>query len=399
MRNKVLSGEPVSGPAVRISRVPPYLFAEIDRKREEALARGVDVIDLGIGDPVEPTPAHVVEALAREARNPAWHRYPSYAGDLAFREAAAEWMERRFGVELDPRREVMALIGSKEGLAHMVWAYTDPGDPVIVPDPGYPVYRMQALLAGGEPYLLKLDPERGFLPSFDSVPREVARKARVMFLNFPHNPTAAVADLAFFEEAVDFCRRHGILLCHDAAYSEITFDGFVAPSVLEVPGAKEVSVEFHSLSKPFNMTGWRIGFAAGNAQALEALGVVKTNTDSGQFTAIQRAAVTALRETPREFFSWMKSLYRRRRDLVVSALRRAGIEVRPPRGTFYVWAPVPEGHTSASFAAALLERAGVIVAPGSGYGPGGEGYFRISLTVPDERLEEAMERLVSSGWT
>ncbi len=387
-----------SGPAERISRVPPYLFAEIDRKREEALARGVEVIDLGIGDPDQPTPAVVVEALAREARNPAWHRYPSYAGDLLFREAAAEWLARRFGVELDPRREVMALIGSKEGLAHLVWAYTDPGDPVIVPDPGYPVYRMQALLAGGEPFLWRLEPERGFLPSLEAIPEEVARRARVMFLNFPHNPTAAVADLSFFEEVVAFCRKHEILLCHDAAYTEITFDGFVAPSVLQVPGAREVSVEFHSLSKPFNMTGWRIGFAAGNARALEALGVVKTNTDSGQFTAIQRAAVVALRETPAEFFSRMRSLYRRRRDLVVSALRRMGIEVPPPRGTFYVWAPVPRGYTSASFAAALLERAGVIVAPGSGYGPGGEGYFRLSLTVPDERLEEAMERLGSLTW-
>ena len=379
--------------AKRIEAVPPYLFAEIDRKREEAVARGVDVIDLGIGDPDRPTPDHVVERLCREARNPAWHRYPSYVGALDFRKAAAEWLQRRFGVEVDPRGEVITLIGSKEGLAHLIWAYVDDGDVALVPDPGYPVYRTHVLLAGGEPYPLPLKAERGFLPDLEAVPAEVARRAKILFLNYPNNPTAAVADLAFFEEAVAFCRRHDVLLCHDAAYSEITYDGYVAPSVLQVPGAKEVAVEFHSLSKTYNMTGWRIGFAAGNREAITGLGIIKTNTDSGQFTAIQYAGISALLETPAEFIKRMCDLYARRRDLVVDALARLGISVEKPRGAFYVWAPVPAGYTSAGFAAELLERAGVIVAPGTGYGEHGEGFFRISLTTPDDRLEEAMNRL------
>lgn len=379
--------------ARRIAAIPPYLFAEIDRKKAEARARGVDVIDLGIGDPDRPTPGHVVERLQREAANPAWHRYPSYVGAPAFRRAVAGWYRRRFGVELDPDREVMALIGSKEGIAHIVWAYVDPGDVALVPDPGYPVYRTHVLLAGGTPWEMRLLPERGFLPDLGAVPDEVARRARIMWLNYPNNPTAAVADLAFFEEAVAFCRRHDILLCHDAAYTETAYGGYVAPSVLQVPGAKEVAVEFHSLSKPFNMTGWRIGMAVGNPDAVRALGVIKTNTDSGQFTAVQQAGIAALEETPASFFAEMNEVYRRRRDLVVGALRDLGVPVEPPRATFYVWAPVPPGHTSAGFAEALLEQAGVVVAPGNGYGPGGEGYFRISLTVPDDRLEEAVARL------
>ncbi len=379
--------------ARRIAAVPPYLFAEIDRKKAEARARGVDVIDLGIGDPDLPTPVHVVERLRVEAGNPAWHRYPSYVGDAEFRRAVAAWYGRRFGVELDPEREVMALIGSKEGIAHAIWAYVDAGDLALVPDPGYPVYRTHVLLAGGTPYALRLEAERGFLPDLEAVPPEVVGRARLLWLNYPNNPTAAVADLAFFEEAVAFCRRHDILLCHDAAYSETTFDGYVAPSVLQVPGAREVAVEFHSLSKPFNMTGWRIGMAVGNAAAVRGLGIIKTNTDSGQFTAVQRAAVAALEETPAGFLEGMRETYRRRRDLVVDALRALGVQVDPPRGTFYIWAPVPAGYTSAGFTEALLEQAGVVVAPGSGYGEAGEGYFRISLTVPDALLSEAVARL------
>ncbi|MBX6378094.1 MAG: LL-diaminopimelate aminotransferase [Clostridia bacterium] len=379
--------------ARRIAAIPPYLFAELDRKREEARARGVDVIDLGIGDPDQPTPEPVVERLRQEAGNPAWHRYPSYEGAAAFRQAVAEWYEGRFGVRLDPATQVMTLIGSKEGLAHIVWAFVDPGDIALVPDPAYPVYRTHVLLAGGRPYLLPLRPERDFLPDLTAVPRDVADAAKILFLNYPNNPTAAVADLAFFEEAVDFCRRHDVLLCHDAAYSETTFDGYVAPSVLQVPGAADVAVEFHSLSKPYNMTGWRLGFAVGNAAALRALGIIKTNTDSGQFTAIQYAGITALRDVPRSFVDGMNDVYRRRRDLVVEALNAMGIPVRPPRGTFYVWAPVPDGTTSAAFAARLLDEAGVIVGPGNAYGEHGEGFFRISLTTPDERLAEAVRRL------
>lgn len=379
--------------AKRIDAIPPYLFAEIDRKREEAVARGVDVIDLGIGDPDRPTPDHVVDRLCREAKNPAWHRYPSYVGAPDFRKAAAAWLGRRFGVEVDPRGEVMTLIGSKEGIAHIVWAYVDPGDVALIPDPGYPVYKTHTLLAGGKPHLMPLRPENGFLPDLDAIPADVASRAKILFLNYPNNPTAAVADLAFFEKAVAFCRRHGILLCHDAAYTEVTYDGYVAPSILQVPGAKDVAVEFHSLSKPFNMTGWRLGFAAGNRDAVGGLGIIKTNTDSGQFTAIQYAGISALEETPPEFGRRMIEIYTRRRDLVVAALGKIGIAVEKPKGAFYVWAPVPPGYTSAGFTAALLEKAGVIVAPGNGYGENGEGFFRISLTTPDDRLEEAVARI------
>ncbi len=379
--------------AHRIDTIPPYLFAEIDRKREEARARGVDVIDLGIGDPDQPTPEHIVESLRREAGNPAWHRYPSYIGAMDFRQAVSDWYGRRFGVELDPKREVMTLIGSKEGIAHIVWAYVDPGDVALIPDPGYPVYKTHTLLAGGQPYVMPLRAENGFLPDLDTIPADVARRAKIMFLNYPNNPTAAVADLAFFEKAVAFCREYDILLCHDAAYTENTYDGYVAPSVLQVPGAKDVAVEFHSLSKPFNMTGWRLGMAVGNADAIAGLGIIKTNTDSGQFTAIQYAGITALTETPREFLDRMNAMYARRRDLVCDALAKIGIAVAKPKATFYIWAPVPKGYTSAGFTAALLEQAGVIVAPGNGYGENGEGFFRISLTTPDDRLQQAVERI------
>ncbi len=387
------ASQPKLQKAKRIEAVPPYLFAEIDRKREAARARGVDVIDLGIGDPDRPTPDHIVERLRKEAGNPAWHRYPSYVGAMDFRKAVAEWYRRRFGVELDPAGEVMTLIGSKEGIAHIVWAYVDPGDVALIPDPGYPVYKTHTLLAGGRPHIMPLKAENGFLPDLDAIPADVARRARIMFLNYPNNPTAAVADLAFFERAVAFCREYGILLCHDAAYTENTYDGYVAPSILQVPGAREVAVEFHSLSKPFNMTGWRIGMAVGNRDAIASLGIIKTNTDSGQFTAIQYAGIAALLETPESFLRQMNALYARRRDLVCDALARIGIDVRKPKGAFYVWAPVPAGYTSAGFTEALLDQAGVIVAPGNGYGEHGEGFFRISLTTPDDRLAEAVERI------
>ena len=379
--------------ARRLDLIPPYLFAELEKKRDALRSRGVDVIDLGIGDPDLPTPGHVVEALARAAADPSTHRYPSYQGDPSFRRAAARWFAGRFGVEPDPDTEVLGLIGSKEGLAHIIWAFVDPGDVVLVPNPGYPVYRVHTLLSGGEPYDLPLLRERGFLPDLDVVPADVARRAKLMFLNYPNNPTGAVADLDFFRQAVEFARRYDILICHDAAYTEVTFDGYVAPSILQVPGAREVAVEFHSLSKPFNMTGWRIGFAVGSAEALRALGRIKTNTDSGQFTAIQRAAAAALLETPEEWRRGMLETYRRRRDLMVDALRQAGLEVEAPRGSLYIWAPVPPGYTSAAFAEAVLEKTGVVIPPGTGYGSYGEGYFRISLTAPDDRLAEAARRL------
>lgn len=379
--------------ASRIEKIPPYLFAEIDKKKEAALARGVDIISLGIGDPDLPTPGVIVEALCREAHDPVNHRYPDYEGSLAYRQALADWYRTRFGVELEPRTEVMALIGSKEGIAHIIWAYVDPGDYALVPDPAYPVYRTHTLLAGGIPYPMPLRAERGFLPDFREIPRDIARKARIMFLNYPNNPTAAVADLEFFREAVAFAREHDIVLCHDNAYAEMTFDGYVAPSLLQVEGARDLAVEFYSFSKPFNMTGWRIGACVGNREIVAALGIIKTNTDSGQFTAIQKAAIAGLQDRPTAFFQQMNEVYRRRRDLLVDSLNAMGWKVPRPRGSFYIWAPVPNGQTSAEFAGFLLEKAGVIVTPGSAYGQHGEGYVRMALTVPEERIAEALERI------
>ncbi len=380
--------------ARRIEKVPPYLFADIDRKRRAAVARGVDVISLGIGDPDLPTPEFIVDRLVREARDPSTHRYPPYEGTAAFREAVASYYAGRFGVELDPEREVIALIGSKEGLAHLVWAFVDPGDAALVSDPGYPVYGIHTLLAGGEVVPIPLLPERGFLPDLAAVKPDTARRAKMMFLCYPNNPTAGTADPDFFEEAVEFARRNDILLVHDSAYAEVTFGGYQAPSVLQAPGAKEIAVEFGSLSKPFNMTGWRLGYAVGNREAIAALGIVKTNTDSGQFEAIQRAGVEALTSpASRGFIQKMRDIYQRRRDVAVRTLTGLGCPVPVPRGSFYVWAPVPAGYTSASFAEAVLDKAGVIVTPGSAYGRRGEGYFRVSLTLSDGRLEEAFQRL------
>ncbi|MBT9281671.1 MAG: LL-diaminopimelate aminotransferase [Hydrogenibacillus schlegelii] len=381
--------------AQRIATVPPYLFAQIDKKKSELMSKGVDVISLGIGDPDLPTPDFVVERMQREVANSRWHQYPDYDGHLLFREAVADFYKRRFGVDLDPKQEVLTLIGSKEGLAHLIWAYVDPGDVVLIPDPAYPVYQIHASLAGGTPYFLPLTRERNFLPDLSLVPEEMARRAKLLFLNYPNNPTGAVASLDFYEEVVAFCQRYDILLVSDNAYSETTFDGYVAPSVLQVPGAKEVAVEFWSFSKPFNMTGWRIAAAVGNADALyKGLGIIKTNTDSGQFTAIQMAAVEALTHPQSEaFIREMNAIYQRRRDLAVEGLRAAGLQVEPPKGTFYLWVPVPKGHTSTSFAELLLTEAAVVVTPGVGYGQYGEGYVRISLSLKEERLKEALDRI------
>lgn len=378
--------------AARVRNLPPYLFAELDKRVAAKRAAGADVISLGVGDPDLPTPPHVVEALQRAAADPATHRYPSYYGMPAFRQAIAAFYDRRFGVTLDPDTEIQPLIGSKEGLVHLSFAFVDPGDRVLVPDPGYPVYALGTGLAGGEPVSMPLTAAAGFLPDFDAV-REDERTS-LLWLNYPSNPTAAVAELPVFERAVGFARDRGLLLCHDGAYSEITFDGFVAPSVLQVPGATDVAVEFGSLSKTYNMTGWRIGFAVGNAEAIRALGTIKTNLDSGIFDAVQRAAVAAL-NGPQDHVDAMRAVYQKRRDLAVSALADAGLDVEPPLGSIYVWVPVPEGRTAEGFAAELLEEVAVVVAPGTGYGAQGEGFIRISLTVADNRLEEAMERIRS----
>lgn len=379
--------------AHRIDQVPPYLFAQIDKKKAAVAARGVDIISLGIGDPDQPTPDNVVQAMIREVQNPKWHRYPDYDGSLEFRTAAAEFYQKRFGVEIDPRKEALALIGSKEGLAHIIWGFVDPGDYSLVPDPAYPVYKTHTILAGGRHYLMPLLRENDFLVDFEKIPEEVARKAKIMFLNYPNNPTAAVADLAFFERAVHFCKKHDILLVHDMAYSEMTYDGYRAPSVLQVPGAKEVAVEFWSFSKPYNMTGWRIAFAVGNAQAIGALGIIKTNTDSGQFTAIQFAAIKALRNTPPEFIKKMNEIYARRRDIAVDGFRSIGLEVEKPKGTFYLWVPVPRGYDSAGFTELILEKTGVVVVPGTGYGEYGQGFVRAALTVDEDRIKEAIRRI------
>jgi LL-diaminopimelate aminotransferase len=379
--------------AKRVEALPPYLFAELDKKLSAKRAEGVDVISLGVGDPDLPTPDHIVEAMREAVTDPSTHRYPSYYGGPEFRGAVAGWYARRFGVQLDPETEVMALIGSKEGIGHIAFAYIDPGDEALIPDPGYPVYGVSTRLAGGRPVSLPMTEASGFLPDLDAA--RVGGRTKTIWLNFPSNPTAAVADLDTFERAVAFAREHDLLLLHDAAYTEITFDGYVAPSALQVPGAKDVSLEFGSASKFYNMTGWRIGWAAGSAEAIRALGVVKTNLDSGQFTAIQRAAIAAL-EGPPEHLDELRATYQRRRDLVIETLNGLGWSLKPPLGSCYVWAPVPEGDTSGSFADRLLDTTGVFVAPGSGYGERGEGFVRFSLTVPDDRLAEAMERIVKA---
>jgi LL-diaminopimelate aminotransferase len=350
----------------------------------------VDVISLGVGDPDLPTPDHIVEAMREAVTDPSTHRYPSYYGGPEFRGAVAGWYARRFGVQLDPETEVMALIGSKEGIGHIAFAYIDPGDEALIPDPGYPVYGVSTRLAGGRPVSLPMTEASGFLPDLDAA--RVGGRTKTIWLNFPSNPTAAVADLDTFERAVAFAREHDLLLLHDAAYTEITFDGYVAPSALQVPGAKDVSLEFGSASKFYNMTGWRIGWAAGSAEAIRALGVVKTNLDSGQFTAVQRAAIAAL-EGPEEHLDELRAIYQRRRDLVVGTLNDLGWSLKPPLGSCYVWVPTPDGESSAAFADRLLDRTGVFVAPGSGYGQRGEGFVRFSLTVPDDRLVEAMDRI------
>ena len=379
----------------RLDRLPPYLFAELERKITEKKAAGVDVISLGIGDPDTPTPTLVVGALSRAVIDPGTHRYPSNRGRPELREALGRFYERRFGVTLDPGTEIVPALGAKECIFNLNLAFLDPGTVALAADPGYPVYTGGPLLAGGEPELMPLLPERGFTPDLHAIPASVLERARLMYLNYPNNPTGAVVPEGFFDEVVAFAQERDILVVHDASYTETTFDGYVAPSFLQTPGAKEVGVEVFSLSKGYNMTGWRTAAIVGNAEAVEAYWKLKTNVDSGMFEAVQLAAATALDEgddAPRE----MSRIYERRRDLVVGALREIGVEVAAPRATIYVWAPVPEGHSSASYCELVLEESGVVVSPGAAYGPNGEGFFRISLTVPDERLSEAVERLRGS---
>ncbi len=382
--------------ASRLHQIPPYLFAEIDRKRDELVAQGVDVINMGIGDPDQPTPAHVVRAMHGAIDDPSTHNYPPYQGTKEYRSAAADWMQRRFGVTVDPQREVVSSIGSKEAIHNTFLAFVEAGDYVLIPDPGYPVYRTSTIFTGGEPWVMPLLKERGFLPDLTRIPTEVAQRAKLLWLNYPNNPTGAVASREFFAEVVDFCRQYDILLCHDHAYSEMAYDGYKPPSVLEVPGANEVAIEFHSLSKSYNMTGWRVGFVCGSAVGIRGLGQVKTNVDSGVFKAVQRAAIAAFATTEQDLQNLMQ-VYQRRRDIIVAGLQSLGWPLTPPQATLYVWAPVPPGYNSTEFVSLLLEKCGIIVPPGNGYGAAGEGFFRIALTVPDERMELALERMRQAG--
>ncbi|HEX8856542.1 MAG TPA: LL-diaminopimelate aminotransferase [Thermoleophilaceae bacterium] len=380
----------------RLDRLPPYLFAELERKIAAKKAQGVDVISLGIGDPDAPTPDAVVEALAKAARDPGTHQYPSNRGRAEFREAFASFYKSRFGVELDPEGEIIPALGAKECVFNLNLAFLDADSVALAADPGYPVYTGGPVLSGSEPVLMPLVPELGFIPDLDEIALGDALRARLMFLNYPNNPTGAVVPDGFFERVVEFAREHDILVVHDASYTETTFDGYVAPSFLETPGAKEVGVEVFSLSKGWNMTGWRTAAIVGNAQAVESYWRLKTNIDSGMFEAVQLAAVAALTDAA-DVPKKMSEVYARRRDLVCEALHAIGVDVTPPKGTIYIWAPVPGGHESAAaYCELVLEESGVVVSPGGAYGPNGEGFFRISLTVPDERLTEAVERLRSS---
>ncbi|MBD2493256.1 pyridoxal phosphate-dependent aminotransferase [Nostoc sp. FACHB-280] len=383
--------------AKRLEKIPPYLFAEINRKRAKLVAEGVDIINMAIGDPDKPTPAHILQVMHAAIDNSATHNYPPYEGTQEFRQAAAKWMERRFGVtDLNPDTEVVASIGSKEAIHNTFLAFVEAGDYTLIPDPGYPVYRTSTIFADGEPFTMPLKAENQFLPDLNAIPEEIAQKAKLLWINYPNNPTGGVATLEFFAELVDFCKQYNILLCHDNAYSEMAYNGYKPPSVLQVPGAKDIAIEFHSLSKSYNMTGWRVGFVAGNALGIQGLRQVKTNVDSGVFKAIQTAAIAAYNTSEAELQTLM-SVYQHRRDTIVKGLQSLGWPIQPPKATLYVWVPVPAGYTSAEFVNLLLDKCGIMVAPGSGYGASGEGFFRIALTIPEERMQAAIERMKDAG--
>ncbi len=377
--------------ARRVKSLPPYLFARIDEMKAKAIRDGVDLINLSIGDPDMPTPEHIVEAMKVAVEKPEHHQYPSYEGMLSFRQAVAQWYKDRFGVDLDPETEVLTLIGSKEGIGHISLAFVDPGDVVLCSSPGYPVYSIGALFADGEPYLLSLLEENDFFPDYDAIPEDVLKRAKIMFLNYPNNPTTKLATEEFFKRTIDFARKHNIIVCHDAAYSEIYFEERPI-SFMQVEGAREVGVEFHSLSKTYNMAGWRIGFVVGNRDVIAGLGKIKTNLDSGVFQAIQEASIVALK-TEDTVLQKIRDTYRQRRDILYEGLREAGIEVMKPLATFYLWAKVPKGWTSEDFTIHLLQEAGVLGTPGVGFGPEGEGYIRFALTATADRTREAVERV------
>ncbi|MEZ4554804.1 MAG: LL-diaminopimelate aminotransferase [Dehalococcoidia bacterium] len=379
--------------ARRVEQLPPYLFARISELIAQKRAAGVDVISFGIGDPDLPTPDYILDSLKRAADVPVNHRYPETEGLPEFRQAVARWYERRHSVQLDPEREVVSLIGSKEGIGHLPLCLVDPGDVVLITDPGYPVYEIGTMFCGGESVKVPLREEDGWLPRFEDIPADIAGRAKIIWLNYPNNPTGAVADLAFYEQAVAWAKAHDVVIAHDLAYSEVTYDGYVAPSILEVDGARDVAIEFNSLSKSFNMTGWRIGMAVGNATLVDALRRVKSNLDSGVPQAVQQMAITAL-DGPPDAITSHNDTYRRRRDRVVEVLRQLGLRVDPPKASLYVWARLPEGErSSADYAGRLIDATGVVVTPGVSYGAAGEGYIRLSLTLPDDRVEEGLRRL------
>lgn len=391
-----MSGFPITY-AERIRTLPPYLFAAIDEMKQAAVAKGVDIINLGIGDPDLPTPEPIIKAMQDAVTKPQHHQYPSSSGMLSFRTAVANWYKRRFNVTADPKSEVVTLIGSKEGIGHAPMAFIDPGDVVLVPSPGYPVYPVATSFAGGTAYEMPLVKQNGFLPDLDSIPKDVLQKAKLMYLNSPNNPTSVIADTGFFKRVVDFAKEHRIIVCHDAAYSEIFFDGKRPPSFLEAEGAMEVGIEFHSLSKTFNMTGWRIGFAVGRAEVIAGLAQIKSNLDSGQFQAIQEAGIAAL-DSNDQLTDGLRSIYQERRDVLVAGLKSLGLQFDIPSAAFYVWIEVPQGYTSTSFTAHLLEKAGIVTTPGNGFGAPGEGYIRMTITTTKDRLAEAVDRMKKIGW-
>ena len=384
--------------AKRTETLPPYLFAEIDKKRQAAIAKGVDIINMGIGDPDQPTPKNIVDAMHKAIDDPSTHNYPPYHGMKEFKEGAVKWFEKRFGVTLNPETECVALIGSKEGIHNCIFGTIDQGDIALLPDPAYPVYKTSVLLSGGKPYIMPLLEENSFLPDLAKIPNDIAQKANILMIGYPNNPTGAIAPVEYYDEVVSFCKKYDIILLSDNAYSEITFDGYVAPSIFEVKGAKDIALEFHSLSKTYNMTGWRIGFAVGNEKIVKALGTVKTNIDSGVFKAIQRAGAAAF-ETPKEVLNKIISLYKERRDTGIRGLQSLGWKIKEPnKATFYLWLRIPTNFKNSSeFASLMLDRCGIVVPPGIGYGEYGEGFFRIALTIDKKRIEEGISRMKKEG--
>ncbi|MFW5998744.1 MAG: LL-diaminopimelate aminotransferase [Halanaerobiaceae bacterium] len=378
--------------AERIKNLPPYLFAEIDKMIAKAKKEGVDVISFGIGDPDLPTPEKIIDKMVEAIHDPSTHSYPSYEGLYEYRKAVSDWYRKYYGVEFDSDKEVVSLIGSKEGISHLPFCYINQGDKALVPDPGYPVYKTSVLLAGGEPTMVPLLEENNFLPDLNLIDEEVAKEAKIFFVNYPNNPTGAIADEEFYKKLINFAKKYDIIIAHDAAYSEIGLGGYNPPSFMQFPGARDVGIEFNSLSKPFNMTGWRIGWAIGNEEVIESLGRIKTNIDSGIFEAIQYAGIEGLRNSM-DNVKKMNEIYTRRRDILVNGLRELGWNVKKNKASFYLWAKVPEGFTSAEFSTYIFKRTGVFFTPGNGYGAAGEGYIRIALTVNEDRIKKALDRI------